>query len=556
MSELKTEIQIFERRTYLKGKFKGKFVGHLDFLNSDIHRDSYYDIEVLSGEIRTKKSKQNIRHWEKGEPPKFQPIDKFLTKLPEVISLFVEDKNGNVKNYQINLNDPKLSNFKLTNQVHDEEKVLGDIEGEISGFIKHYDEVEVEVLIEDEFVNIEDSKIISEAPIIIKSDLKDIKTKKPTGSSTSRGAYQRKKYFNADGSEYSGRWVKDTKKRKYSFWNIVYITLQILIFLFVVLPILVAGWQAFLPIIIFIGFMFIISYFADIIIVLFRWFFRLAGIALVIFLVSGLFNEISNGLKTSKRTTASKDDSSEVKTEVKNEIDGETIISNHRVWNDYNNKEYSGDLKVKLSDYNYMTNVRNNQITLNGNGSSQYNQLVTQIHELDRNHLNMIYSFFDSLRVENELNSMQFAEVIVSCIQDIPYTLLLSGECNPAYYNDEFIVEYLESNGSCQENIQYGLLTPTEFVGSLYGDCDTRSLLVFTILNHYKYDVAMLGSELYRHSILGINLPYNGLSKTIKDKQYVVWELTQKGIPPGVLSPQVSDMRFWNVNLISKNKQI
>jgi hypothetical protein len=63
----------------------------------------------------------------------------------------------------------------------------------------------------------------------------------------------------------------------------------------------------------------------------------------------------------------------------------------------------------------------------------------------------------------------------------------------------------------------------------------------------------MLGSELYRHSVIGINLPYNGISKTINGKRYVIWETTEQGIPPGVIPREVSDMRFWNVTLISNN---
>jgi hypothetical protein len=160
---------------------------------------------------------------------------------------------------------------------------------------------------------------------------------------------------------------------------------------------------------------------------------------------------------------------------------------------------------------------------------------------------------FDSLKVKHNLSKTKFAEVITSCIQDIPYTLVLDNDCNPNKYNDKFIREYLGNGGKCEGYIKFGLLAPTEFMGSLIGDCDTRTLLIFTVLNHYNYDVAMLGSELYRHSVIGINLPYNGISKTINGKRYVIWETTEQGIPPGVIPREVSDMRFWNITLISNN---
>ena len=64
----------------------------------------------------------------------------------------------------------------------------------------------------------------------------------------------------------------------------------------------------------------------------------------------------------------------------------------------------------------------------------------------------------------------------------------------------------------------------------------------------------MLSSELYKHSIIGINLPFKGISKPINGIKYVVWETTTQGIPPGIISREISDMRFWNVSLISNKK--
>ena len=163
---------------------------------------------------------------------------------------------------------------------------------------------------------------------------------------------------------------------------------------------------------------------------------------------------------------------------------------------------------------------------------------------------------FDSLKTKNSLNEVQFAQVITSCIQDIPYTLILDNACEARQYNDDFIRDYLGKGGKCEGYIKFGLLSPVEFMGSLEGDCDTRTLLLFTILNHYNYDVAMLGSELYKHSVIGINLPFNGVAKTINGKRYVIWETTEQGIAAGLFPRELSDMRFWNVNLISNNQAI
>jgi hypothetical protein len=165
-----------------------------------------------------------------------------------------------------------------------------------------------------------------------------------------------------------------------------------------------------------------------------------------------------------------------------------------------------------------------------------------------------IYAMFDSIRNTNRMDDIKFAKLITYCIQDIPYTLILDNACDRKIYNDEFIQGYLSSGGNCEGYVKFGIYSPVEFMGNLKGDCDTRTLLLFTMLNHYNYDVAMLGSELYRHSIIGVNLPIEGVSKIINGKRYVIWETTEQGIPPGVIPKEISDMRFWSVNLIT-NKQ-
>ncbi len=100
-----------------------------------------------------------------------------------------------------------------------------------------------------------------------------------------------------------------------------------------------------------------------------------------------------------------------------------------------------------------------------------------------------------------------------------------------------------------------GFLPPVEFLASMDGDCDTRVLLLFVVLAHYNYDVVMLGSELYSHSVLGIDLPISGASKIIGGRRYVIWETTQ--LPAtGIFPRELSEMRFWDVNMTSNDQSI
>jgi len=184
--------------------------------------------------------------------------------------------------------------------------------------------------------------------------------------------------------------------------------------------------------------------------------------------------------------------------------------------------------------------------------SNDYNTVVYYLNEFDQDKLNLVYNAFDSIKIKKNLNERKFAEMIVSCIQDIPYTLILDKTCNSQLYDDAFIKKYIREGGNCEGNIKFGIYSPVEFSGNLLGDCDTRTLLLYTILSNLKYDVAMLGSDAYRHSILAINLPYPGVSKIIQGKRYVLWETTAPNMKPGEIPLEISNTENWQVNLLSK----
>ncbi len=542
MPEFVTIQEHIERRTYIKGKFTGKFIGYLDYQKSDLLHENFYDLEVLSGEIKTTKDEAHIRHWETGEPEEFQPVELFLTKIPEFLPLEIRYNDGTIKSYQINLNEPKLSNYSLSKQVYEDEKIFGDIKGDISGYIKHYDivDVDLEVIPEDD------------GTIILPFATASIKTSKQTGSTEISGNYKRWEYYNSDGSTYWGNWIKQSNGTGFSFWKFLFGLLQVLFFMAIVIPLFTVGWKLFLPLLIIGGIFHLFSTLQTVIVRIWSWLIRLIGFAFLVFFIFGIISLFTNPIHTNVKKRYATNSEEEIQKTTPDPISGDSIISHHRIWQDYNNKEYSGNIKVRVSDYQRVSNYRNN-ISVSPQDQNQYNYIVSRIYDFDKNKLSLLYSMFDSLKVNNNLSELKFAEVITSCIQDIPYTLVLDNDCNANRYNDKFISDYLGNGGKCEGYIKFGLLAPTEFMGNLIGDCDTRTLLLFTVLNHYNYDVAMLGSELYRHSVIGINLPYNGISKTINGKRYVIWETTEQGIPPGVISREVSDMRFWNVTLISNN---
>jgi hypothetical protein len=192
-------------------------------------------------------------------------------------------------------------------------------------------------------------------------------------------------------------------------------------------------------------------------------------------------------------------------------------------------------------------------LQVHGNTMGSYDELVYRLKEHDKDHLPGVYHLFDSIRSAQHLPTDKFAELIVSFVQEIPYAVVLPEACNASLYSDQFIRKYLATpNAKCDGYQKFGINTPVEFMASLNGDCDTRTLLLYTVLSHYKYDIALLSSEYYNHSLIGINLPYSGVAFISGSKRYVLWETTTSGIRPGAVPYEISNLNYWRISLKSE----
>jgi hypothetical protein len=154
---------------------------------------------------------------------------------------------------------------------------------------------------------------------------------------------------------------------------------------------------------------------------------------------------------------------------------------------------------------------------------------------------------FDSIRQQRGLNQAQFADMVVSCVQDIPYRLIID---NPADLDGRMLQLY--KRDGALEHIKFGVQAPAEFMYNLQGDCDTRALFCFTVLDHFGYDAAILISEYYAHAILGLALPSSGASISYRGKRFYTWETTAKGFQLGQMAPDCSNMNYWNIVLTNQ----
>lgn len=139
-------------------------------------------------------------------------------------------------------------------------------------------------------------------------------------------------------------------------------------------------------------------------------------------------------------------------------------------------------------------------------------------------------------------------------VQDIPYILILEGSCDKDDYNHNFIEEFLNScNACCKGNVYAGVQTPAQLMYDLKADCDSRTLLLYCIFDYFNYNVCILNSDLYSHSILGLAIPGTGLYKEFNGYKYYTWETTSPGFKLGQLDNNMQIMYYWKVALNNSN---
>jgi len=232
--------------------------------------------------------------------------------------------------------------------------------------------------------------------------------------------------------------------------------------------------------------------------------------------------------------------------------DNDTLIlyTSNRVWRDNYGNNFKGDLSVRKTDY---LRLKNHISRYNPTSKENFwGGLYGYLEQSDTPSLDLIMETFIEINKDKKLNQMEFADMVVSCIQDIPYSFVFQGECPTENYDitTKYILD--DCPECCIGNIKYGIQNPVSFIKNLKGDCDTRTVLIYSILKYFNYDVAIVNSEFYRHSILGINLPSSGLFKIYNGKKYSLWETTAKYFEAGYLSPSFNDVTHWNVVLTSK----
>jgi hypothetical protein len=550
-----TVINSIPRKTYILGVLSGKFRGDIDIeKENEFINAKFFDFHIYEALINQAK----IRKDDEG-PFKFVADASFpKEKLPKNLPCNFESKEYGLE-FGIILHEPQVKNVYFDRKHHqtDGKEVFGLITAEITGYILDFI---TETHIERNYIlyepNVISGEVIQKSVFII-PEIKPTeltRTNIATGNTEYKDNYQRSEFYYSDFKKtYWDNWKYNKSYKSESqegcFSSLLWIIAVIfgIPFLLLLLPQLLY----LLPI-------FLISLLGLIPSVVWRWILRfLAGIVLLFFAIS-IISFFINGRSSSSTNPVVTDIPKEVVEDVKVIEDSlgkptnDSLIFHYREWTDYDGKVYNGRYWIKTSDFSKSSSFKRN-LQISSNLDSGYDRMLFDLKENDKESLKGIFQLFDSLRLKNSLSRNEFAEMVVTFVQDIPYSIILPEGCDPSLYTDSYVKSYLNSsNASCDGYQKFGINSPVEFLASLKGDCDTRTLFLYTVLAHYNYDVALLSSEQYSHSILGINLNYSGKAYNYENQRYVFWETTAPNFRPGVLSSDLSNQDYWRISLKSK----
>ncbi len=153
-----------------------------------------------------------------------------------------------------------------------------------------------------------------------------------------------------------------------------------------------------------------------------------------------------------------------------------------------------------------------------------------------------VATIVDSLRfiaTDRGLEGYELAEMIVSMVQDIPYSFVITGNCE----------EYETGGRPCVGEVRLGIYSPYEFLHTEMGDCDTRAVLIFAVLEEFGFDPAIIVSDEYAHAMIALNIPTAGDFLLHQGKKFYFWETTAKGWLAGMLPPSYKNKSYWKIVL-------
>lgn len=109
----------------------------------------------------------------------------------------------------------------------------------------------------------------------------------------------------------------------------------------------------------------------------------------------------------------------------------------------------------------------------------------------------------------------------------------------------DFLITFVQNIRYERPGGQLDVLPPLVTLSRRYGDCDTKSLLLYVMLEKFGYDCVILWSQHYKHAMLGIYDGGSGEYKSYDGRKYYFVETTYPGWAVGQLPPKWDNTRYW-----------
>ncbi len=482
----------------------------------------------------------------KDDPPEayqvaYSAAEPFLTPIPQPVHCKII-VSGQEEYYQLELQDIRIKDVELKDITRHEQYSFGTLQAKLFGYIPHrYEEKITEEYTEDH------------------TPTGQVEVKLQSGY-----PFTRQQLYTTDGSTYWSDWVewkrdaRNTGKRSFYqnevkpvfrtgndhisdwSWLIVLLILSFFwhpLFLFTLMSLLLIslGW--------------LVSTFNKVFLLLVA-----LAVGIITFIaIRSLFHESKKAPYIPSNRHTSNVDSR--RTIIRNrDKRADTIISHKLSWQDRDSSRYTIQFSLPASVLQKSAaaheQMNEQQYAAQGIGAVYHFMLAT-----DNDYTKTIAVSFDSLSKARALNRQQAASMVVSCIQSIPYSLVLDRSCF-ANYTDDYVSRYLaRCDGDCCKGYsKFGVQSPTEFVGDLKGDCDTRALFLYDILGKLGYHVALMTSNYYKHALIAVCLdkmpPGTAMAIHVNGHPFYLWETTAGGFGPGQLPAALSNLNQWNITLI------
>lgn len=530
-----------EHRVYVKGFMSVKYWADQESgYNISVLKEVIYKINPVEAEAEITGSDifsfPPPRHFQKA----YSETELFLSPLPQPVKCRIMIA-GNEELYDLAIQDIRIVDPELSGITKHENRSFGIISGVFYGYVLKVEEKEV-------------MQTVTECS----GETGRIEKKTEEGHE-----YYRREYYHKDCSVYWGPWEKiitvNRTARTTTTGSFVETTgcLQ-----WWWLPFLFLGfiiWPKFFGVLLLLGILLLVlSWGAEI----FSYLLPLLATLFVAYAVWSAFTAGKKSIPFTNRNKENTYDTVITKREVKEEGSGkpgtDTLVSHFLRWKDYDNYPYAITLTVSARAIREATMRHNNaEIPMYGNSLAP---VYRQMEFNDAGGLNRVFAAFDSLRRARRLGEKEFANMLVSCIQSVPYYLVLDQSCSADYSNDEFITAYLSActRECCIGDTRFGVRSPLEFLADLKGDCDTRALLIFTLLKKFNYNVALLTSDYYRHAMVAVSFDngekINGLSMNINNRNYYPWETTAAGFQAGQVPEANRNLSNWKIALLNETK--